>query len=325
MESEILKQDMQLVKNLVGEITKSIQKVIVGKSETIELLLISMICRGHILLEDVPGIGKTTLAKSLAQSLGSTFSRIQCTPDLMPNDVLGFNFFNQKNSSFEFRPGPIFNQIVLVDEINRATPRTQSALLESMQEFQVTIDGTTQQLPNPFTIIATQNPIEMEGTFPLPEAQLDRFIMRLSLGYPTKEEENELFTRSDNNVLSEVITPITDSQKIIALQKIHKSVKVTKEIKNYIIKIISATRNEEDIVLGASPRASLDLYKACQAKAAVNARDFVIPDDVKGLAPHILTHRVGISLNAQIKERTSNQIINKILDSIEIPITTDYE
>ena len=325
MESEILKQDMQLVKNLVGEITKSIQKVIVGKSETIELLLISMICHGHILLEDVPGIGKTTLAKSLAQSLGSTFSRIQCTPDLMPNDVLGFNFFNQKTSSFEFRPGPIFNQIVLVDEINRATPRTQSALLESMQEFQVTIDGTTQQLPNPFTIIATQNPIEMEGTFPLPEAQLDRFIMRLSLGYPTKEEENELFTRSDNNDLSEVITPITDSQKIIALQKIHKSVKVTKEIKNYIIKIISATRNEEDIVLGASPRASLDLYKACQAKAAVNARDFVIPDDVKGLAPHILTHRVGISLNAQIKERTSNQIINKILDSIEIPITTDYE
>ena len=325
MESEILKQDIQTVNNLVGEITKSIQKVIVGKSETIELLLISMICRGHILLEDVPGIGKTTLAKSLAQSLGSTFSRIQCTPDLMPNDVLGFNFFNQKNSSFEFRPGPIFNQIVLVDEINRATPRTQSALLESMQEFQVTIDGTTQQLPNPFTIIATQNPIEMEGTFPLPEAQLDRFIMRLSLGYPTKEEENELFTRSDNNVLSEVITPITDSQKIIALQKIHKSVKVTKEIKNYIIKIISATRNEEDIVLGASPRASLDLYKACQAKAAVNARDFVIPDDVKGLAPHILTHRIGISLNAQIKERTSNQIINKILDSIEIPITTDYE
>ena len=232
MESEILKQDIQTVNNLVGEITKSIQKVIVGKSETIELLLISMICRGHILLEDVPGIGKTTLAKSLAQSLGSTFSRIQCTPDLMPNDVLGFNFFNQKNSSFEFRPGPIFNQIVLVDEINRATPRTQSALLESMQEFQVTIDGTTQQLPNPFTIIATQNPIEMEGTFPLPEAQLDRFIMRLSLGYPTKEEENELFTRSDNNDLSEVITPITDSQKIIAIQKIHKSVKVTKEIKN---------------------------------------------------------------------------------------------
>ena len=325
MESEILKQDIQTVNNLVGEITKSIQKVIVGKSETIELLLISMICRGHILLEDVPGIGKTTLAKSLAQSLGSTFSRIQCTPDLMPNDVLVFNFFNQKNSSFEFRPGPIFNQIVLVDEINRATPRTQSALLESMQEFQVTIDGTTQQLPNPFTIIATQNPIEMECTFPLPEAQLDRFIMRLSLGYPTKEEENELFTRSDNNDLSKVITPITDSQKIIALQKIHKSVKVTKEIKNYIIKIISATRNEEDIVLGASPRASLDLYKACQAKAAVNARDFVIPDDVKGLAPHILTHRIGISLNAQIKERTSNQIINKILDSIEIPITTDYE
>ncbi len=325
MESEILKQDIQTVNNLVGEITKSIQKVIVGKSETIELLLISMICRGHILLEDVPGIGKTTLAKSLAQSLGSTFSRIQCTPDLMPNDVLGFNFFNQKNSSFEFRPGPIFNQIVLVDEINRATPRTQSALLESMQEFQVTIDGITQQLPAPFTIIATQNPIEMEGTFPLPEAQLDRFIMRLSLGYPTKEEENELFTRSDNNYLSEVITPITDSEKIIALQNIHKSVKVTKEIKNYIIKIISATRNEEDIVLGASPRASLDLYKACQAKAAVNARDFVIPDDVKALAPHILTHRIGVSLNAQIKERTSNQIINKILDSIEIPITTDYE
>lgn len=325
MESEILKQDIQTVNNLVGEITKSIQKVIVGKSETIELLLISMICRGHILLEDVPGIGKTTLAKSLAQSLGSTFSRIQCTPDLMPNDVLGFNFFNQKNSSFEFRPGPIFNQIVLVDEINRATPRTQSALLESMQEFQVTIDGITQQLPAPFTIIATQNPIEMEGTFPLPEAQLDRFIMRLSLGYPTKEEENELFTRSDNNYLSEVITPITDSQKIIELQNIHKSVKVTKEIKNYIIKIISATRNEEDIVLGASPRASLDLYKACQAKAAVHARDFVIPDDVKALAPHILTHRIGVSLNAQIKERTSNQIINKILDSIEIPITTDYE
>ncbi len=325
MESGISKKDMQSINHLLKEITKSIQKVIVGKSETIELLLTSMICRGHILLEDVPGIGKTTLAKSLAQSLGSTFSRIQCTPDLMPNDVLGFNFFNQQNSNFEFRPGPIFNQIVLVDEINRATPRTQSALLESMQEFQVTIDGNTQQLPSPFTIIATQNPIEMEGTFPLPEAQLDRFIMRLSLGYPSKEEESELFTRSDNNVLSEVITPITSSQEIIELQNIHKSVKVTKEIKSYIIKIISATRDEKDIILGASPRASLDLYKACQAKAAVNARDFVIPDDVKALAPHILSHRIGISLNAQIKERTSNQIIRKILDSIEIPITTDYE
>ena len=325
MEFETQKQDMKGVKQLVEEITKSIQQVIVGKSDTIELLIISMICRGHILLEDVPGIGKTTLAKSLAQSLGSSFSRIQCTPDLMPNDVLGFNFFNQKNSSFEFRPGPIFNQIVLVDEINRATPRTQSALLESMQEFQVTIDGTTKQLPSPFTIIATQNPIEMEGTFPLPEAQLDRFIMRLSLGYPSKEEENELFSRSDNNFLSEAITPITNSQEIINLQNIHKSVKVTKEIKNYIIKIISATRDEEDIVLGASPRASLDLYKACQAKASVNARDFVIPDDVKDLAPYILAHRIGISLNAQIKERTSDQIINKILDSIEIPIDTDYE
>ena len=325
MEFETQKQDMKGVKQLVEEITKSIQKVIVGKSDTIELLIISMICRGHILLEDVPGIGKTTLAKSLAQSLGSSFSRIQCTPDLMPNDVLGFNFFNQKNSSFEFRPGPIFNQIVLVDEINRATPRTQSALLESMQEFQVTIDGNTKQLPSPFTIIATQNPIEMEGTFPLPEAQLDRFIMRLSLGYPSKEEENELFSRSDNNFLSEAITPITNSQEIISLQNIHKSVKVTKEIKNYIIKIISATRDEEDIVLGASPRASLDLYKACQAKASVNARDFVIPDDVKDLAPYILAHRIGISLNAQIKERTSDQIINKILDSIEIPIDTDYE
>ena len=325
MEFETQKQDMKGVKQLVEEITKSIQQVIVGKSDTIELLIISMICRGHILLEDVPGIGKTTLAKSLAQSLGSSFSRIQCTPDLMPNDVLGFNFFNQKNSSFEFRPGPIFNQIVLVDEINRATPRTQSALLESMQEFQVTIDGNTKQLPSPFTIIATQNPIEMEGTFPLPEAQLDRFIMRLSLGYPSKEEENELFSRSDNNFLSEAITPITNSQEIINLQNIHKSVKVTKEIKNYIIKIISATRDEEDIVLGASPRASLDLYKACQAKASVNARNYVIPDDVKELAPYILAHRIGISLNAQIKERTSDQIINKILDSIEIPIDTDYE
>ena len=325
MEFETQKQDMKGVKQLVEEITKSIQQVIVGKSDTIELLIISMICRGHILLEDVPGIGKTTLAKSLAQSLGSSFSRIQCTPDLMPNDVLGFNFFNQKNSSFEFRPGPIFNQIVLVDEINRATPRTQSALLESMQEFQVTIDGNTKQLPSPFTIIATQNPIEMEGTFPLPEAQLDRFIMRLSLGYPSKEEENELFSRSDNNFLSEAITPITDSQEIINLQNIHKSVKVTKEIKNYIIKIISATRDEEDIVLGASPRASLDLYKACQAKASVNARNYVIPDDVKELAPYILAHRIGISLNAQIKERTSDQIINKILDSIEIPIDNDYE
>ena len=325
MEFETQKQDMKGVKQLVEEITKSIQQVIVGKSDTIELLIISMICRGHILLEDVPGIGKTTLAKSLAQSLGSSFSRIQCTPDLMPNDVLGFNFFNQKNSSFEFRPGPIFNQIVLVDEINRATPRTQSALLESMQEFQVTIDGNTKQLPSPFTIIATQNPIEMEGTFPLPEAQLDRFIMRLSLGYPSKEEENELFSRSDNNFLSEAITPITNSQEIINLQNIHKSVKVTKEIKNYIIKIISATRDEEDIVLGASPRASLDLYKACQAKASVNARNYVIPDDVKELAPYILAHRIGISLNAQIKERTSDQIINKILDSIDIPIDTDYE
>jgi len=325
MESQITISDISSVRHLVNQITKSIQKVIVGKSEVIELLIISLICRGHILLEDVPGIGKTTLAKSLAQSLGSTFSRIQCTPDLMPNDVLGFNFFNQKNSSFEFRPGPIFNQIVLVDEVNRATPRTQSALLESMQEFQVTIDGDTHKLPSPFTIIATQNPIEMEGTFPLPEAQLDRFIMRLSLGYPSTKEESELFVRSDNNFLSEVISPVTTSQTIIELQNLHQSVKVTKEIKNYIIKIVTATRNEEDIILGASPRASLDLYKACQAKAAVDSRTFVIPDDVKVIAPHILTHRISLSLNAQIKERTPKQIIDKILNSIDIPITTDYE
>ena len=294
--------------------------MIVGKDEAINLALVALLCRGHILVEDVPGIGKTTLAKALAQSLGCTFKRIQCTPDLMPSDVIGVNFFNQKASEFEFRPGPVFSQIVLADEINRATPRTQSALLEAMQERQATVDGDTMPLPDPFLVLATQNPVEMEGTFPLPEAQLDRFMVRVLLGYPTADEEAEIFLRFGHDATLPDLKEVTGSDELLAMQNMPPYVRVDESVRKYIVSIVAATRNHSGISLGASPRATLALYKTSQAKAALDGREFVTPDDVKAMAESVLAHRMILTSTSRLRGRTSEQVIADVLGSVSVPI-----
>ena len=308
------------VSERAAKIRENIQRVIVGKGESINLALVALFCRGHILVEDVPGIGKTTLSKALAQSLGCTFRRIQATPDLMPSDVLGVNFFNQKTSEFEFRSGPIFSQVVLADEINRATPRTQSALLEAMQERHATIDGVTRPLPEPFLVMATQNPIEMEGTFPLPEAQLDRFMVRVALGYPSPDEESEIFLRFEQDIDMPPLEPVVDSDELSLMQKVPPTVRVGEHVRKYIVTIIGATREHEGISLGASPRAGLALYKTTQAWAAIDGRDFVTPDDVKVLAPSVLPHRMILSSTARLRGNSTDQLITEILSSLPVPI-----
>ena len=301
-------------------IRENVQRAIVGKDEAINLALVALLCRGHILVEDVPGIGKTTLAKALAQSLGCTFRRIQATPDLMPSDVLGVNFFNQKTSEFEFRSGPIFSQVLLADEINRATPRTQSALLEAMQEGQATVDGVTRPLPEPFLVMATQNPIEMEGTFPLPEAQLDRFMVRVELGYPSPEEESEIFLRFEDDIAIPPLEPAVSSDELSAMQKVPPTVRVDDHVRKYIVGIVGATRDHDGISLGASPRAGLALYKTSQAWAAIDGRDFVTPDDVKVLAPSVLPHRMILSSTARLRGSSTDQLIAEVLSSLPVPI-----
>ena len=283
------------VSRIAGNIRESIQKIIVGKDDAINLGLLALFCGGHILMEDVPGIGKTTMAKALAQSLGCSFKRIQCTPDLMPSDVVGVNLYNQKTAEFDFSPGPIFSQILLTDEINRATPRTQSALLEAMQEQQVTVDGNTSKLSDPFLVMATQNPVEMEGTFPLPEAQLDRFMLLLKLGYPTPEEESDIFLRFEKQAILPDLSPVITAEEIIELRTVIPTVRVEDQVRNYIVEIIGSTRDNPSITLGASPRAGLALYKGTQALAAIDGRDYVTPDDIKVLTPSILPHRIILS------------------------------
>ncbi len=280
--------NVRRVREMASKIRENVQKVIVGKDGPINLALVALLCRGHILVEDVPGIGKTTMAKALAQSLGCGFSRIQCTPDLMPSDVLGVNFFNQKTSEFEFRRGPVFSQVVLADEINRATPRTQSALLEAMQERQATVDGVTMPLPEPFLVMATQNPVEMEGTFPLPEAQLDRFMVRVVLGYPSQEEESEIYLRFERDSILPSLGAVTSASELGAMQRVPPTVRVDDTIRRYIVGIAGATREHPGISLGASPRAGMSLYKTAQAWAAIGGRDYVTPEDVKFLAPSVL-------------------------------------
>jgi MoxR-like ATPase len=299
---------------------ENIQKVIVGKEEVINLALVATLCEGHLLLEDVPGIGKTTLARSLAASLGCSFNRIQFTPDLLPSDVTGLNWFNQKEQRFEFKPGPIISQVVLADEINRATPRTQSALLEAMQERQITIDGVTRALPRPFLVMATQNPVELEGTFPLPEAQIDRFLLRVVIGYPTEAEENAILERFRATDPLPELQPVSSPEEIIALQDERRLVRVESSVRNYIVSVARATRNHPEIELGASPRATLSLYWACQAWAAIQGRDYVLPDDIKFISPHVLTHRLMISPQAQLRGRQPAELVADIVAAVPVPV-----
>jgi MoxR-like ATPase len=309
-----------MIESISQKIRENVQKVIVGKDEVINLALVGVFCEGHILLEDVPGIGKTTLARALAASLGCSFKRIQFTPDLLPSDVTGINWFNQKAMEFEFRPGPVITQIVLADEINRATPRTQSALLEAMQEKQVTIDGVTHALPRPFMVMATQNPVELEGTFPLPEAQIDRFLLRVEIGYPSDSEENNILERFRSSTQMPELQPVTNPAEIIQLQNERSTVRVEDSIRDYIVRVARATRDHHEIQLGASPRAAIALYHSAQAWAAIHGRDFVLPDDVKNLAAHVLTHRLMVSPQAQLRGRLPSQLVNDIVDSIPVPV-----
>ena len=309
-----------MIKQITNRLVENVQKVIVGKEDVIQRVLVAVLCEGHILLEDVPGTGNTTLARALAASIGCTFRRIQFTPDLLPSDVTGLSWFNQKKQEFEFRPGPIISQIVLADEINRATPRTQSALLEAMQERQVTIDGVTHLLPRPFLVMATQNPIELEGTFPLPEAQVDRFMLKIQIGYPSQAEENQILRRfraaDPLSELQQVATP----EEIIAAQKERQDIRVEETIQDYIVRIGRATRENVDIQLGASPRATLSLFQASQAWAAIQGRDYVLPDDVKSMAPHVFSHRLIISPQAQLRGRNSLELIEDIVSAVPVPV-----
>lgn len=302
------------------KLRQNIQKVIVGKDQIIDMTLVAMLCGGHLLLEDVPGTGKTTLAKTIAASLGCTFHRVQFTPDLLPSDVTGIYFYNQKSQQFEFRPGPIFSQILLADEINRATPRTQSSLLEAMQERQVTVDITTHKLPAPFLVLATQNPVELEGTFPLPEAQLDRFLMKIAMGYPSEEEENNILLRFEQNDPLETLEKVAEPEEILQMQEAVKKIRVEESVREYIVSICRATRDHDDIELGASPRATMALYRASQAYAAIQGREFVIPDDVKTLAPTVLTHRLMVNPQTRLRGRRPEDVIIDVVATVPVPV-----
>ena len=308
------------IQEMASGLRESIQKVVVGKSEVIDLAIIALICKGHVLVEDVPGTGKTTMSKALAQSLGCTFNRIQFTPDLMPTDVLGVNFYNQKSGDFEFRSGPIFSQVLLADEINRATPRTQSALLEAMQERQTTVDGVTRHLREPFLVMATQNPVELEGTFPLPEAQLDRFIVRIKLGYPSAEEESDILLRFERDTVLPDLDAVTSEDELVEMQESVTRVRVDDVVRDYIVAVAQSTRTNDSLALGGSPRATLGLYKTSQARAALDGRDFVTPDDVKAMAEPVLAHRLILTSGARLRGILPEQVISGILNTLPVPI-----
>lgn len=309
-----------MIAESAARLRENIQKVIVGKANIIDLALIAILCEGHLLLEDVPGTGKTTLAKTIAASLGCTFRRVQFTPDLLPSDLTGIYYYNQKAQEFEYRPGPVMAQILLADEINRATPRTQSALLEAMQERQVTVDIATHALPRPFLVMATQNPIELEGTFPLPEAQLDRFLMKVALGYPDEASENEMLLRFERSDPLDTLNSVVEPDDILSMQQETRTVRVENSVRQYIVNICRATRAHADVMLGASPRATMALYRTCQARAAINGRDFVIPDDVKEMAPPVLTHRLVVNPQTRLRGRVPEDVVREIVDTVPVPV-----
>ncbi len=307
------------IKTIAERIISNVENVIIGKTDTVRLAVIGLLCKGHVLIEDVPGTGKTMLAKSIARSIGCSFSRIQFTPDMLPSDVTGVSIFNQKTREFEFRPGPILNQIVLTDEINRATPKTQAALLEAMEECQVTVDGVTHQSPEPFFVLATQNPIEYEGTFPLPEAQMDRFLLRVSLGYPDGPDEVRMLEEQQVVHPIENLKKVVSVEEIIAAQNAVREQTISDDIKRYIINLVDATRRHPEVYLGASPRGSLALFRTSQAMAAILGRSYVIPDDVKGFAVPTLAHRLIVGSTARIREVDERAIINEILEQVLVP------
>lgn len=308
------------ITEFADRVIRNVETVIVGKRHQIELLMTALLCQGHVLVEDVPGTGKTMLARATAASLGGSFKRLQCTPDLLPNDITGVSIFNQHSGEFVFRPGPVFVNILLADEINRATPRTQAALLEAMQERQVTVDGITRRLSSPFLVLATQNPIEYEGTFPLPEAQLDRFLMRLSLGYPEADDETQILRNLNKQHPIESVAQVAEGAELLGLYDTLGDVHVDETLERYILAIVGATRSHSDVALGASPRGSLALYKTSQALAALRDRDYVVPDDIKTLAPYTLTHRLIIKPDSQLRGRTAGAILDEILEDTALDI-----
>jgi len=312
-------QSIQDLSTAVQRVIANVERVIVGKAEAVAFSLIAVICRGHVLFEDVPGVGKTVLTKSIARSIGCTFKRIQFTPDLLPSDVTGVSIYNQKTGNFEFRAGPIMSQIVLADEINRATPKTQSALLEAMEEAQITIDGVTYRLPEPFMVMATQNPIEYEGTFPLPEAQLDRFMMSIKLGYPKAADEVNILDSHQHHHPLEDLVQIMTADELILIQRQVRSVHVDPSIREYIVAIAQATRNHPNIYLGVSPRGSLAMFRASQALAAMRSRGYVIPDDVKLLTKPTLAHRIIVTPAARVRSITSASLLDEILQTVPVP------
>ena len=307
------------IKPFAEKLIANLEKVIIGKHQTLEFVLVGLLCQGHILIEDVPGVGKTMLARSLAKSLGCLFSRIQFTPDMLPSDVTGVSVFNQVSRQFEFRAGPLMTQILLADEINRATPKTQSALLEAMEEHQTTVDGITHKLPNPFLVLATQNPIEYEGTFPLPEAQLDRFLLRIRLGYPGLSDEIKILELQQFRHPIETLESVISLEELQKMQEAVKTIYVAPMIKRYIVEMARSTRDNDDVYLGSSPRGSLGLFKSGQAWAAIHGRDYVLPDDIKAVADFVLSHRILVNSSARLREISPSQIVEETLRSLPVP------